>query len=415
MNINTRRKIAFLASLLCALLAVDNVSFSKNTSSKKAIFLRKIKDNNQLKTIDYVPNQIKSPQNDAKLALTKNESSEKVIFLNKAKSKTQQKSNKTDDHINEKVKFHPNDVVLPLVGDGAPTIKNLMIRGINQIGKVMYIWGGGRNTPPGANLRIIDTLGEPSRWVEFASEIDSKIKSEKYNYNFKNFCIVSKDKKGNENLEVSSKHIDKGLDCSGFMAWLLMNTLSSKNLQYDTFVVRAKDMAKLFADRGLGNFIDFGKIEKVYPGDIISMKQGYDDNGKLEDESHVYLSLGQFDDGSIILVDMSPPTIRIRGTRDKKNSKDANGKLTSQAIQTATEYMQNYFPDTYSLFPDCTCSADSYNLDSLMHWDTISQNRKISDPEGYQKLTPTAVLKDLFSFSANSQNHPNNKNISCSS
>ena len=360
MNIKIKKKISFLTSFLCAVLTSNGISMAMVKPTKK-----------ENKTFSKRTNL-------------------KKAFLEEIKDQQEATAH------NSEASFHPNDTRLSLVNNGAPTIKNLMIRALNEVGRVMYIWGGGRNVPSGARLRIIDTVGESPRWLEFASEIDSKMKSGNYDYNFKNFCNVSKNSKGEEQLGVASSHIGKGLDCSGFMAWLLMNTLSSEDLTHESFVVRAKYMTELFTKRRLGEFTEFGKIDKVYPGDIISMNQGYDDDERLEDESHVYLALGQFNDGSIILIDMSPPTVRIRGTRDRNSSRDSNGKLTSMAIRTAEEYMRNYFPNTYASFPNCTCSSDDYRLDSKMHWDTTSDSRKISDPDRYQSFSPTQILNDLL-------------------
>ena len=288
--------------------------------------------------------------------------------------------------------FHSNDTHLVLSNNGKSTIKNLMINGLNLIGRVNYIWGGGRNEVNGK--RIVDTVGIPLDWEKFSASHDY---SKEYNW---------RERRDNMNpygVNVSDRH--NGVDCSGFIAWLIKNTVKdSKGL---SFLCKAANMARFYGEGennlGLGKYSDFEKINSIWPGDIISMNRSWNDKGKLENESHVYLSLGQFNDGSVLMLDMSGEgTVMIRGTRSYVaiRSKNAND-LSSEAIDAAKYCMKTYYPDTYRDWKleenhKYVCNKDSYNLDSSMHWYTMGPNSVISDPEGYQGMSPYKILSSLF-------------------
>ena len=288
--------------------------------------------------------------------------------------------------------FHSGDLRLMLSNNGKSTIKNLITNGFNLIGRVNYIWGGGRNVVNGKY--IVDTIGIPLDWEKFSASHDY---SKEYNWRK---CLDSK-----KPCDIDYSDLHNGLDCSGFVAWLVKNTVKdSKGL---SFLRRAMNMAKFYGEGadnlGLGKYSDFGQIKNIWPGDIVSMNRSWNREEKLESESHVYLSLGQFDDGSILLLDMSGEgTIMIRGTRSRNAIVKENvNDLSSEAIDTANYCMKTYYPDTYRDWKleenrKYICIKDDYRLDSSMHWNTTGPDSVISDPEGYHCKSPYDVLSDLF-------------------
>ena len=73
------------------------------------------------------------------------------------------------------------------------------------IGKTMYIYGGGWNeNDTGAGIEAM-TLGIDPKWAEFAQKQDSS-------YNFKDY-----------DYKQNKEYIHLGLDCSGYIGWLLYN------------------------------------------------------------------------------------------------------------------------------------------------------------------------------------------------
>lgn len=289
--------------------------------------------------------------------------------------------------------FHPNDFRISLSSCSESSIRNLVLRALAFVGKWAYIWGGGRKVVNGK--RVVDTIGVPLGWEKFCASLDY---SKGYNW---------RDRLDrNAPYNVNEKDQLNGTDCSGFIAWLVKNTIKdSKGL---TFLSKAMDIAKFYGygknNLGLGKCSSVKGTGKVYPGDIISMNQAWNDDGKLEGESHVYLSLGQFKDRSVLMLDMSgtASTVMIRGTRSRNALINGNIKdLNSEAIDAAHYCMKKYYPDTYKDWKldknrNYICAKDDYRLDSCMHWKTKGPNSIISDREGYQSKSPYEVLSDVF-------------------
>ena len=113
-----------------------------------------------------------------------------------------------------------NTVVTPLTVKGGAadvqaaekkTIKEFLKTGLEPMGTTMYTYGGGWNeedTGAGTEAR---TIGLSARWAEFAAQQTSS-------YNYKDY-----DYKKNGDV------IHLGLDCSGYVGWVLYNTLETEN------------------------------------------------------------------------------------------------------------------------------------------------------------------------------------------
>ena len=106
----------------------------------------------------------------------------------------------------------------------------MLSKALKPIGTTMYIWDGGWNeTDTGAGIEAV-TLGVSPTWANYASQQD-------VSYNYKN----------------TRYQIHNGLDCSGYMGWVIYNTLETSNNQ-PGYVAKASSMAKELADKGLGNY-----------------------------------------------------------------------------------------------------------------------------------------------------------------
>jgi len=285
-----------------------------------------------------------------------------------------------------------DNIELPRVKNSEASIKNLFIGLAYLVGKIRYIYGGGRNIVNG--VRAIDRRGVPKVWFDFSAKQNDT-------YNWIDYSIITTGPNGTKSLAPNPKYIKYGTDCSGLMALLLQNTCP--NCKIKSFVAKAKSMARYLSSLGLGTFVDFGAIKSVSPGDIISMNCSYNDKGQKNDESHVFLAFGQFSDGSLLIGDMSggAGTVLLRGTRDDKVSRDGSGRLTSEAIDVAKYCLMRYFRDIYEglkldIYDKYICGVDDYKLDSKMHWYTKGPKAIISDSEGYQNMSGYEVVSDLF-------------------
>lgn len=231
----------------------------------------------------------------------------------------------------------------------AASLLDLLRIAAEPVGSTMYIWGGGWNEEDtGAGVEAV-TLGLSPQWAEFAALQDSS-------YNYKNHRY----------------QIHDGLDCSGYVGWVVYNLLETDNGQ-PGYVYSSTDMAQMLADRGLGSFIPAEDIEQWLPGDIMSMK------------GHVWISLGMCDDGSVLLVHASPPGVIFCGTSLPDGS-------DSKAVELARRIMAEHYPDWYSRYPRCDRSYSYLEKSSAMRW----SSEKLSDAEGLREMGAEDIVNAIF-------------------
>ena len=232
---------------------------------------------------------------------------------------------------------------------GERTVANLLLTAKQPLGSTMYIWGGGWNEADTAAGEDARTIGISPRWAEFAALQDAQ-----YDYN-------------------STKYqIRDGLDCSGYVGWLLYNVFETENNQ-EGYVIPSTSMAREFADRGYGTYTAAGQVNDWKAGDVMSMK------------GHVWIALGMCEDGSVVMLHASPPGVILCGTALPHTA-------SSEAVQLAEEYMGRHYPDWYAKYPDCS-RGYFYQTDSAqMRWNSET----LTDDEGLTALSAEEVLQWLF-------------------
>lgn len=232
---------------------------------------------------------------------------------------------------------------------GKRTLLNLLLTAKIPLGHTMYVWGGGWNEEDtGAGVEAV-TIGESPRWRAFYEMQDSS-------YHYQN----------------TRYQIHDGLDCSGYVGFVVYNVLESVNGN-PGYVEKAGGMAQSFSARGFGSYTPFHSVTDWKPGDIMSMK------------GHVWISLGMCRDGSVVLLHASPPGVLLCGTSLPDGSR-------SQAVGLAEAYMGTYYPDWYQKFPDCTRGNSYLENSSQMRWSP----QVLSDEEGIRDLGAEEVLKRIF-------------------
>ena len=232
------------------------------------------------------------------------------------------------------------------------TYERLLRIALLPVGSTMYVWGGGWNeADTGSGIEAV-TIGVSPNWADFASLQDSS-----YDFNTTRY------------------QIHNGLDCSGYLGWLIYNVLHSENgKEEDGYVSSASAMAQTLAsDYQLGTFIPADSVETYQPGDIISMP------------GHVWMSLGSMPDKSVLLVHSSPPGVRICGTY-LPNGAD------SEAVILARSIMATHYPAWYRRYPECGVNADYLTASSMMRWDELI----LPDEEGLRHMTAKEVMDYLF-------------------
>lgn len=192
----------------------------------------------------------------------------------------------------------------------------------------MYIWGGGWDNEDSTAGATSTHLGLSMQWETFAREQDAS-------YNFEDHRFER----------------ENGLDCSGYVGWVIYNTFETEN-GLQGYVTASTDLAESLANRGWGKLIHNPK--EFLPGDIVSM------------EGHVWICLGTCADGSVLLVHSSPPGVSVCGTTLPNVSETEE----SIAIQLATEFMNSYYPEWQEKYPRRNVSPSYLENVSVFRWST---------------------------------------------
>lgn len=239
------------------------------------------------------------------------------------------------------------------------TISKLLQVALQPVGRTLYIWGGGwasrRDRYGDWGSSEASTIGVSSRWERFFNRQGKWYNHRNYRY---------------------QEHL--GLDCSGYVGWVLYNTFNTENGHGD-YVMGAQYMARTFASWGWGKYKYPGTFRDYKAGDVMSLSAG-----------HVYIVIGQCADGSVVLVHSSPKGVQITGTYTRK------GKRYSQAVKLAKYYMKRYYPKWYKKFPKCYRDTSYLTKYSRMRWNLYGRKSVMSDPDGLTSMNAAQVLKFLF-------------------
>ena len=228
------------------------------------------------------------------------------------------------------------------------TIEYLLKTALEPVGSTMYVWGGGWDDTDNASGTTSTQIGLRPEWKEFAS-----VQNADYDYKKHRF------------------QREKGLDCSGYVGWVLYNTFESEDGQ-PGYVTTSTKLAESLAERGWGTLI--ADPEEFLPGDIVSM------------EGHVWICLGTCEDGSILLVHSSPPGVSVCGT-DSKEEK-------SIAVMLAEEYMKICYPAWQEKYPSRQVGNNYIENVQVFRWN----ENTMSDAKEWQKLNGEKVLERISGF-----------------
>ena len=268
---------------------------------------------------------------------------------------------------------------------GQLTVKNLMKTALGPVGTTLYIFGGGWDWQDiGASVQV-KSIGVSPDWVRF------------FNSNDETFTY--RDKDGNdENKDPENSYYPygqyneyyyAGLDCSGYVSWVLNNTFNSEKVETDYFCGSIKATIML-SDKGLGTWThDKEYINDIRPGDIICIR------------GHIWISLGRCSDGSILVLHSTPSYSRA-GQPGGGVQISAIGESTDcEAYKLADKYMSEYYKEWYSRYPVKLCDPEVYltfsgDYDGIFSWSTDNKDMGLSDPDDIRNMTPDKALSELF-------------------
>ena len=263
---------------------------------------------------------------------------------------------------------------------GEKTVKNLLATAMLPVGRTLYIYGGGWNWQDDSASREARGIGLAESWVEF--------------FNSQNMYFEYRTGDATTTYYPYGKwneYYYAGLDCSGYVGWVLYNVINTTDGQAG-YVMGANKMAKTFASYGWGDFLrkDITPGDgQLLPGDIIS-KPG-----------HVWICVGTCDDGSVVFLHSSPTASRLGRAGGGVQLSVLGDDETCQAYQLADHYMKTYYPDWYLRYPVALKDFDEYTAfegNSVLGrftWD-VSGNSLLTDPEGVRSMSAKQVLALLF-------------------
>lgn len=236
------------------------------------------------------------------------------------------------------------------VAENDRTMQEFLKIAMEPVGQTMYVWGGGWNEEDtGAGIEAT-TLGLSSQWKIFFEQQSS-------NYDY----------------QTTLYQIHDGLDCSGYVGWVIYNLMESESGQ-SGYVMKSQEMASTYASYGWGTFTPYSEVTDHKPGDIFS------------NEVHVYISLGTCDDGSVLLVHSSPPGVRLCGTLLPSGE-------SSKAVELASSIMSTHYLEWFEKYPSC-----EVDLSYLTNYDQFRWNADtLSDAQFIQNLSAEEIADLLWS------------------
>lgn len=274
--------------------------------------------------------------------------------------------------------------VAPVQGEpGVKTLKNYLATALEPMGTTLYVYGGGWDWQDSASSNQSMTIGLPASWVDF---FDSQ--NANYAFNGKDPSTSYYPYNG------WNQYYYAGADCSGYIGWVLYNTLeteSSTVAESEGYVMAAKKMASTLADKGLGTLDSDFEASDLAPGDIVSIK------------GHVWTVIGACKDGSIVIAHSTPSDSKSGnpggGVQLSALNPASDTDTNCEAYELACHYMETYHPEwssryeamlkPYSQYVDCSeapCGKFSWDLET----------GEMSDPDGYASMSAAEILADLF-------------------
>ena len=230
----------------------------------------------------------------------------------------------------------------------------MLKKAIMPMGKTMYIYGGGWNESDTGGGREALSFGLSPAWAPFANTRSADYSFRDYDYK----------------KDISVIHL--GLDCSGYVGWVLYNTMRDGR----DYVFKSSEAVKRLSEMGLGRRIPREEVKHRRAGDIMS--------SACSCCSHVYICIGECSDGSLVLIHSSPSGVQLSYTPSPE------GECSSAAADTVKKYMYGYYPKWMERFP-----AIYRDTKYLTHYEQLS-NTFMTDKYGLRDMDPDKILKMIF-------------------
>ncbi|MCD7775767.1 MAG: hypothetical protein LUH54_00105, partial [Firmicutes bacterium] len=146
---------------------------------------------------------------------------------------------------------------------GETTLKNFLAAAMQPVGTALYVYGGTWNWQDTGSGVLATTIGLSPTWIDF-------FESQTASYSYINRKDYSKSYYPHYSW---NQYYYAGLDCSGYVAWTIYNTLNTES-GGDGYVMSSTVMAKTLAEEyGYGTWTHtIESPDELCPGDIISIR-----------------------------------------------------------------------------------------------------------------------------------------------
>ena len=278
---------------------------------------------------------------------------------------------------------------------GEKTLKNFILTALEPVGTTLYIYGGGWDWQDEGSSVQATTLGVSADWVRFFNSQDAD-----YTY---------KERDGDKNKADPAtsyypygeynEYYYAGLDCSGYLGWVIYNTFETENGR-EGYVGASTKFAKKLSGKGWGEWSQ----RITYPGGIPEQDQT-DSTLKPGDvisiRGHVWISLGTCADGSILIVHSTPSKSRTGQPGGGVQISALGNDKNCEAYVLADRIMSSYYSEWYERYPVCLADPGVYMMfdgdqAGVFSWYTDGSSGMITDPDHLSEMTPQRLIETLF-------------------
>jgi len=258
---------------------------------------------------------------------------------------------------------------------GKKTIKNFLQIALEPVGTTLYIYGGAWDWQDVGSSVQATTIGLHPSILRFFQAKDEL-------YTYRNNSDPTKSYYPHQAF---NQYYYAGMDCSGYVGWVVYNTLHKISGE-EGYVGSASKMAQRFAnDLGLGSFKQ--ETTNLKPGDIFSMP------------GHVWIVVGTCDDGSAVIAHSTPSLSYADQPGGGVQLTGIGEDESCEAYALAKTYMERYYPTWSQRYPATFRSYDYFtSITSASHgkfsW-YIGANG-LEDPENFIGKDAKTILAELF-------------------
>ncbi|MBQ2597457.1 MAG: hypothetical protein II581_06095 [Oscillospiraceae bacterium] len=270
----------------------------------------------------------------------------------------------------------------PVSGEpGVRTVLNLLKTAMAPVGTTRYVYGGGWNWQDDGAAPQAAQIGLPEEWPAFFERQNDT-------YTYKDSCR----ERSYYPFGGWNEYFYAGADCSGYLGWVLYNTMYAET-GAPGLVTFADQLAASLEDSGCGSVLQEKILQSLRPGDLMSMK------------GHCWMCVGLCSDGSAVIVHSAPSPSRV-GDPGGGVQLSALGPDDCEALALAWTYMEKYYPGWSAQYPVARYDPDDYcspagGRTGLLRW-TISAGAAadgpgpLADPEDVRDMSADEVLRLLF-------------------